>query len=638
MTDSQILELAVQYHRSHRFTEAEQAYRQVLKEQPQHPEALYGLGMLAQQLGEPQTAEQWLSAASQVQPDSVKIWFSLGNLRLAQEQFDSAALAYSQALALKPDSLPIYNNLGYALQQQGLFDEAINYYQKALELKPDFIEADANLGNALHAQGKLSSEQQLHYAQLNHKLGVARKKAGDGKTAVAYYRQAIALQPDLVEAHKNLGVVFEEQGELEEAIASYQKALEIDPNCGEVYYNLGKIYQDQHNLTAAASAYRQWLKLLNPHYAKAVETQSDSAAAQEDHTPPPLPQQEVIVGGHQFPAIPTVTNPEQPRPFWSVVIPVYNRRDYLLECLASVLAQWSGEEEMEILVIDDASPSPLLELVNSIGRGIVRYYRNPQNLGLPGNWNAGVAISRGEWIHLLHDDDYILPGFYARLKQSLEGCSDSIGAAFTGYENINEQGEVVFAKELYEQRGIAQDWLQRIGIVNSLNMPAVVIRRSAYERLGGYHPELTYTSDWELYKRLAAFYDAWYEPGILARWRQHSQNKTIEMLLSGDQMTSIRRAIEISESYLPTDCCAEITAKSRSYNFNSCLKFTAIPLKNGNLKGALQMLQEALKIDRSPEAVAKLFVWLAQDEAAPLRDKIVSKLLSIPLIDEMKRH
>jgi glycosyltransferase involved in cell wall biosynthesis len=292
---------------------------------------------------------------------------------------------------------------------------------------------------------------------------------------------------------------------------------------------------------------------------------------------------------------------------------------------------------MEILVIDDASTSPLFELVNSIGRGIVRYYRNPQNLGLPGNWNAGVSLSRGQWIHLLHDDDYILPGFYARLQQSLEECSDSIGAAFTGYENINDQGEVVFCQQLYGEKGIAQDWLQRIGITNLLNMPAVVIRRSAYERLGGYHPELIYTSDWEFYKRLAAFYQGWYEPEILARWRQHSQNKTIELLLSGAQMTSIRRAIEISESYFPSDCGAEITAKSRRYNFNSCLKFTEIPLKIGNLNGALQMLQEALKIDRSPEAVANLFVWLAQEKAAPLREAIASRWISLSPSDRVTK-
>ncbi|MGM3305981.1 tetratricopeptide repeat protein [Anabaena sp. WFMT] len=211
---SEILQLAVQYQRANRLVEAEQLYRQILEKHPEHPEALFSLGMLAQQLGQTKSAENWLSAACQFQPDSVKIWFSLGNLRLAQEQFSEAVIAYRQALALRPDSLPIYNNLGYALQQKKLFDEAINCYQKALELKPDFIETDANLGNALHAQGKLSNEQKLYYAQLNNKLGNARKKSGDLQTAELYF----------------------------------QKALELNPNYGEVYTSLGEIDDSQHNL------------------------------------------------------------------------------------------------------------------------------------------------------------------------------------------------------------------------------------------------------------------------------------------------------------------------------------------------------------------------------------------------------
>jgi protein O-GlcNAc transferase len=245
---AETLQLAVQHHRANHLVEAEQLYHQVLERQPDHPEALYSLGMLAQQLGQPETALKWLNAATQVQPDSVKAWFSLGNLCLAQRQYAEAVIAYHQALALRPDSLPIYNNLGYALQQQGLLDEAVRYYQKALELKPDFIEADVNLGNALQAQGKLSSEQQLNYAQLNHKLGVQRKKAGDLQTAVAYYRSSIALQPDFVEAHYNLGIALQEQGELQEAITHYQRVIELNPKHTEVHLNLSKIHQQQKPL------------------------------------------------------------------------------------------------------------------------------------------------------------------------------------------------------------------------------------------------------------------------------------------------------------------------------------------------------------------------------------------------------
>ncbi|NMF63713.1 SDR family NAD(P)-dependent oxidoreductase [Brasilonema octagenarum] len=623
---SAILQLAVEHHRANRLTQAEESYHQVLGEHPNHPEALYGLGMLAQQSGHLQSAEQFLSAAVGVQPDSVKSWFSLGNLRLAQEQFPEAAIAYHQALALRPDSLPIYNNLGYALQQQGLFEEAINYYQKALELKPDFTEAEANLGNALHAQGKLSTEKQLYYAQLNHELGIVRKKAGDLKTAVAYYKQAIILQPNLVEAHFNLGVVLHELGELEEAIACYQKVLELNPNYPEVYQNLGKIYQQQNQLQKAAAAYRQWLKLINPHYAKAVEAYQDTETTPESSVTPPIPQTEVTVGAYQFPAIPPVCDSEKPRPFWSVVIPVYNRTDYLLECLASVLAQWPGEEEMEILVMENASQTPLFEMVNSIGKGVVRYYRNPENIGAIKNMNAGIALARGQWIHVIPDDDYVLPGFYSQLKQSLEGCSESIGAAFTGYENINDKEKVIrFQQVCGEYKGVTQDWLWKIGVANPLNMSAVVIRRLAHERLGGYLPELSFTSDWELYKRIATSYDWWCEPSILARFREHSNSITSDLLLSGTQIISIRRAIDISESYLPSELCTEITAKSRSHYFNYCLQSTIIPLQAGNVAQAWQMLEEVLKIDRSSIAMAKLFTWLTQDKVSLLRDEIAQR-------------
>ncbi|MEC4815304.1 MAG: tetratricopeptide repeat protein [Scytonema sp. PMC 1069.18] len=245
---AEVLRLAMHHHRTNRLVDAQQSYHQVLVQQPNHPEALYGLGILAQQMGQLQEAEQFLSASVQVQPDSVKGWFSLGNLYQAQGQLPEAEKAYQQAITLRPDAGTIYNNLGYTLQQQGKLAEAETCYQKALELQPNCVEADVNLGNTLHTQGKLSAEKQAYYAQLNYKLGIARKQAGDWKTAVIYYRQAIAIQSDLVDAHFNLGVVLQEQGELEEAIACYQRVLEYNPQSREAHIRLEQIYQTQQKL------------------------------------------------------------------------------------------------------------------------------------------------------------------------------------------------------------------------------------------------------------------------------------------------------------------------------------------------------------------------------------------------------
>ncbi|HAX78019.1 MAG TPA: hypothetical protein DCY88_19905 [Cyanobacteria bacterium UBA11372] len=201
---AETLQLAIGYQRENRYALAEQLYRQVLEKQPEHPEALYGFGMLMQQIGQPETAEQLLVAAAQVQPDSVKIWFSLGNLRQAQGQLPAAELAYQRAIALRPDAVAIYNNLGYTLQQQGKLDQAIASYQKALEINPNCAEAEANLGNVLHAQGKLSPQQKADYAELNCKLALARKKAGDLATAAVYFQTALQLNPNLKEFKRDL--------------------------------------------------------------------------------------------------------------------------------------------------------------------------------------------------------------------------------------------------------------------------------------------------------------------------------------------------------------------------------------------------------------------------------------------------
>ncbi|MFH7028980.1 MAG: tetratricopeptide repeat protein [Heteroscytonema crispum UTEX LB 1556] len=219
------LQITVQNHRANQLTKAEQGYRQILEVQSNHPEALYGLGVLMRQKGEYQTAENLLRSLIQVQPNSIKALFSLGNLYQTQNQLSEAIEAYNQVLALQPDAIAAYNNLGYALQQQGKWDSAIACYQKALELQPDCIEAEVNKANALHAQGKLSPEKQAHYAALNNDLGSKCRQVGDLKTAIAYYQQSISMKPDLAEAHSNLDLVLQEQGEYETASTCDQKTL-----------------------------------------------------------------------------------------------------------------------------------------------------------------------------------------------------------------------------------------------------------------------------------------------------------------------------------------------------------------------------------------------------------------------------
>lgn len=383
-------------------------------------------------------------------------------------------------------------------------------------------------------------------------------------------------------------------------------------------YAIGTTWQSLAAYDEAVTAYRSALEQLNPVYRQSIRPE----AVEIEPDVPPVPKTQIKVGDFKYPAILPVPDGSG-RPFWSVVIPTCNRKQYLLECLASVLAIWPGHEHMEILVIDNGSKPGLAELVAAVGGGIVRYLRHPETIPLQDNWNSAVAATQGRWVHLLHDDDYVLPGFYQTLRVGISSCSQEPGGAFCGYENINEHGDIVLRRRPYgPRRGIAEDWLEIIGLGNVLNPPSMVISRAAYERVGGYSNEILYTTDWELYKRVATFYPWWSEPDYLVHYRQHPLNITHAQNNAGAQGQSIRRSIEMSESYLPRDRVEEITRKARRNYFAWCVEHIKVPLRAGNPDGAMKLMVEALKIDQSDDLVTLLFETISTEEDDQFRQQI----------------
>lgn len=303
-TVSEALQVALEHHSANRLAQAETLYREILRTQPNQPDALCGLGVLAQQVGKPYYAEQFLKASLKARPKSVKAWLSLGILYHAQGQWKDAVDAYKRALAIGPASALTYHNLGYTLQQQGQSEDAIACYRRALELEPDYTEAEVNMASVFYAQDRLSSEEQRYYASLNNDLGSRYEKAGDLTAAAGYYHQAIVMQPDIATAHYNLGRVrqrrqdyvgaiscfreairlqpkaasihyalglaLQERDELKEAVGCYQRTLELEPGNEEAYYRLGQLYQTDNSLMEmSVSAYQEGLSTINPYYTMA---------------------------------------------------------------------------------------------------------------------------------------------------------------------------------------------------------------------------------------------------------------------------------------------------------------------------------------------------------------------------------
>src|SRR5688500_12055006 len=94
-------------------------------------------------------------------------------------------------------------------------------------------------------------------------------------------------------------------------------------------------------------------------------------------------------------------------PAVSVVIPTYNRAQFLPRAISSALSQEGVD--LELLVVDDHSTDGTQQLLGTFGDPRLRTFRNERNEGVSRSRNWAIQEARGRWIAFLDDDDVWAP-------------------------------------------------------------------------------------------------------------------------------------------------------------------------------------------------------------------------------------
>jgi glycosyltransferase involved in cell wall biosynthesis len=293
------------------------------------------------------------------------------------------------------------------------------------------------------------------------------------------------------------------------------------------------------------------------------------------------------------------------------MIPTHDCAPYLRHTLASVLAQDPGPELMQIEVVDDASSDRPEAVVHELGGGRVGFFRQPHNVGHVANFNTCLARSRGQVVHLLHGDDCVRDGFYAAMGRLLE-AEPTAGAAFCRYIAIDEQGDWSSIAAL-EQRsaGLIPDWLEKIAVGQRLQTPCMVVRREAYEQLGGFDVRGGFAEDWEMWVRIAARYPVAYEPQPLALYRVHTLSRTGRMVRTGENVRDLRRVIEINREHFPPAQADEIARRALRETATTCLRRARRLLGAGDTAAMWAQVREAIRSDASARVLAEAAVVVA---------------------------
>ena len=166
------------------------------------------------------------------------------------------------------------------------------------------------------------------------------------------------------------------------------------------------------------------------------------------------------------------------KPLVSVIIPVYNIREYVGACLESVTGQ--SYKNLEIIVVDDGSTDGSGEVCDEFARRDKRVrVIHQKNAGLSEARNAGIALARGEWVALIDGDDTVRTEFVTSMIKAM--CrAEGVDAAVCGYNEVVPSsavmtGEAAAVKLLTEQENmeiVAWNKLYRKSLFSEICYPA----------------------------------------------------------------------------------------------------------------------------------------------------------------------
>lgn len=129
----------------------------------------------------------------------------------------------------------------------------------------------------------------------------------------------------------------------------------------------------------------------------------------------------------------------------SICIPAYKRVEYLERLLASISIQ--EYRDFEVVVSDDSPDNSVQELCAKFSTQFpIKLLKNEKALGTPENWNHAIRHASGEWIKLMHDDDWFSTP--TSLREFANAAKDNPGAIiFSSYKNVfldeNREEEIV---------------------------------------------------------------------------------------------------------------------------------------------------------------------------------------------------
>jgi glycosyltransferase involved in cell wall biosynthesis len=200
----------------------------------------------------------------------------------------------------------------------------------------------------------------------------------------------------------------------------------------------------------------------------------------------------------------------------TVAVPSYNQASYLERALESIFSQ---EIPVEVFVADAGSTDGSVDIIRRWESRLAGW-RSHRDAGQSAAVNEGIARGKAPYVCWLNSDDWLLPGGLRRLAGALDEYPDS-PMAYGRTWNYSERTRKTTRMPVYA----FSEWLMAQFCI--VSQPGALVRRTAWEAVGGVDESLHMAMDYDLWWRLFRRFGApAFVPEFVAVNREHGETKT----------------------------------------------------------------------------------------------------------------
>ncbi|MCD4780907.1 MAG: glycosyltransferase [Candidatus Omnitrophica bacterium] len=312
----------------------------------------------------------------------------------------------------------------------------------------------------------------------------------------------------------------------------------------------------------------------------------------------------------------------------SVIIPTFNRANFLSRAVKSVLLQ--TQTHFELIIVDDASIDHTKKIIREFKDPRIKFISFLVHKGGQSARNAGIKKARGEFIAFLDDDDEWKKEKLEKELGHFLQCPEKVGVVYSGSEVIDKRKNAILRTNIPSRTPDMKYQLLFGPVIGSVSY--ALIRKNCFDDIGLFDESLKSCQDWDIWRRIANRYEITFIPEVLTTTYQHDNqiSNDIDAVIQGRKQILNKYWQELRQ--YPHIKIIHLKTIGKLY----CLR--------GLRKEAWGYFKETLKIN--PVEIFKIIMWCLFDfpgvkrasrfiiRKKPLKKIITKTRIRIPFIHD----